>query len=177
MAFPVEVRSLFTSLSASREVSGELVLPDVELGGQVYHFECPVTFRMTLTNAGAGIVGAGTASATIRTPCARCLCDTVLTVETGIDSFYVLPGHDTELPEEQDYELVADDMTVDVEPAVAQSMVVDLPFAPVHDVACKGICPVCGADRNLIDCGCEQVPAPSPFDALRDLDVDGKDDA
>jgi uncharacterized protein len=163
------VRSLFGSLSASREVCGELTLPDVELGAQRFHFEGPVTFRITLTNAGAGIVGEGTATARVCTPCVRCLCDTCLTVETGVESFYVLPGHDTEIPEEQEYELVADNMTVDVEPAVAQSMVVDLPFAPLHDPDCKGICPTCGADRNITECDCAGEARPSPFDVLKDL--------
>lgn len=145
------------------------MLPDIELGEQTYHFEGPVSFSIRLTNAGAGIVGDGTASATIRTPCVRCLCDTCFTYESEVEAFYVLPGHDTEIPEEQEYELIGDNMTVDVEPAIMQSIVVDLPFAPVHDPDCKGICPVCGGDRNVTDCGCGPASAPSPFDVLKDL--------
>jgi uncharacterized protein len=171
MAFPVEVRSLFTSLSSSREVCGAVEVPDVGLGEQVFHFEGPVEFCVTLTNVGAGIVAEGTATAEARTSCARCLCEMTLTVATDVDGFYVLPGHDTEIPEEQEYELVADNMTVDLEPAVAQSLLVDLPFAPVHDEDCKGICPVCGVDRNLVDCDCDLPVPPSPFEALKNLDL------
>lgn len=169
MAYRVEVRTLFSTLSASRTVSGQLELSDVELGEQSYRFAAPVDFEITLTNTGAGIVAEGSASAVVATSCVRCLCDTTLEVTAEVDGFYVLPGRDVDLPDEQEYELVADDMTIDLEPAIAQSVVVELPYAPVHDEACKGICPVCGADRNVNECDCEQPVAASPFDALQDL--------
>jgi len=176
MAYRVEVRSLFESLSASRTVEGELSLPEVELGDQPYRFDGPATFTVTLTNTGAGIVGQGTATARVHTPCVRCLCDTTLAFDAEIEAFYVLPGHDAELPEEQEYELIASDMTVDLEPAIAQALFVELPYAPLHDAECKGICPVCGVDRNLVACSCAASGSPSPFDALKGLhlgDADG----
>lgn len=177
MAYPTEVRSLLGSLSSSRSVSGGIELPDVELGEQIYHFEGPVVFDVTLTNTGAGIVLEGAARATVRTSCVRCLCDTCIPVEAEIEGFYVLPGRDTEIPEEQEYELVHDDMTVDLEPAIEQSVVVELPYAPVHDPDCKGICPVCGTDRNVTECGCEQPSAPSPFDKLKELGLGGEEES
>lgn len=173
MAYPAEVRSLLGSLSSSRSVTGAIDLADVELGEQIYHFEGPATFDVTLTSTGAGFVLEGAARATVRTACVRCLCDTCIALEAEIEGFYVLPGRDTEIPEEQEYELVREDMTVDLEPAISQSIVVELPYAPVHDPDCRGICPVCGSDRNVTDCGCEQPAAPSPFDKLKELDVGG----
>ena len=44
------------------------------------------------------------------------------------------------------------------------ALVVEAPFAPVHAEDCKGICPTCGADRNVEECGCRREPQPSPFD-------------
>jgi uncharacterized protein len=170
MTFPVEVRELFGSLSASRTVSGQIGVPDIELGGQTYHFEAPADFRVTLTNAGAGIVSSGAVTATFCTPCVRCLCDTCVHVEADVEGFYVLPGHDTEIPEEQEYEIIGADMTVDLEPSIAQSLVVELPFAPVHDPDCKGICPLCGGDLNVSPCDCSPPAASSPFDVLKGLD-------
>jgi uncharacterized protein len=81
------------------------------------------------------------------------------------------------MPEEQEVELIADDMTVDLEPAVTQELVVDLPFAPLHDPDCRGICPACGADRNVSECGCVAESAPSPFDVLKDLKVGDEEGA
>lgn len=175
MPYRVEVRTLLSTLSASRTVSGQLELSDVEMGEQTFHFEGPVSFEITLTNAGAGVVASGEVSGTVTTPCVRCLCDTTIDVSAEVDGFYVLPSRATEIPEEQEYELIADDMTVDLEPAVTQSLIVELPYAPVHDEACKGICPVCGVDRNVEECACELPAAPSPFDKLKELQLEGDD--
>jgi uncharacterized protein len=177
MSYRVEVRTLLSTLSASRTVSGQLELSDVEMGEQVFHFEGPVSFEITLTNAGAGVVASGEVTGVASTPCVRCLCDTHLTVTAEVDGFYVLPSRANELPEEQDFELIADDLSVDLEPAVTQSLIVELPYAPVHDEACKGICPVCGADRNVEECACEPASVPSPFDKLKDLRLEGDDKA
>jgi len=173
MPYRTSVRGLFDALASSCTVSGEVEAADVDLGGQAFHFEGPVSFEVTLTNAGTGIVAEGRASARVVTPCSRCLCDARLEVGADVEAFYVLPGHDTDLPEEQEFELIADDQSIDLEPAVTAAIVVDLPFAPLHDEECKGICPVCGADRNTEPCACGQPEAESPFAALRDLHVDG----
>jgi uncharacterized protein len=173
MTYKVEIRSLSESLSSSREIRGDIDAPDVELGQQPYHFDGPIAFDVTLTNTGAGIVASGTARADVVTPCVRCLCDTTIPVEAEIEGFYVHPGHDDEYPEEQEIEYIGDDSTIDLEPAVTQSIVVELPFAPVHDPDCKGICPVCGCDRNVTECACDQAASPSPFDVLRRLDTRG----
>jgi uncharacterized protein len=167
MPYKVEVRSLLDSLASSRAVRGSFDAADVELGEQIYHFDGPISFDVTLTNTGAGVVAAGTASARVATACVRCLCDTCIAVSAEIEGFYVRPGHEAEFPEEQEVELIGDDSAIDLEPAVTQSIVVELPFAPVHDPDCRGICPVCGADRNATACDCEAPRAASPFDALR----------
>jgi uncharacterized protein len=154
-------------------VRGAFEAPDVELGEQVYRFDDPISFEIELTNTGAGIVASGTATARVVTPCVRCLCETCITVEAEIEGFYVRPGHEDEFPEEQEVEFIGDDSTIDLEPAVTQSVVVELPFAPLHDAGCRGICPVCGADRNASACDCGTTRPASPFDVLKGFDPDG----
>lgn len=166
MSYRTTVRGVLDALATSRTVDGEIAAADVDLGGQPYHFERPIRFEVTLTNAGTGIVATGHASASVLTPCSRCLCDAHLDLEVEVDGFYVLPGHDADLPEEQEVELIADDLSIDLEPAVVAAVVVELPYAPLHDESCKGICPVCGADRNIVVCDCAQEAAPSPFAVL-----------
>ncbi|MCA9509591.1 MAG: DUF177 domain-containing protein [Myxococcota bacterium] len=50
----------------------------------------------------------------------------------------------------------------------AEIIALAMPVQPLCDEACKGLCPVCGADRNAGDCGCvvrEDRPR-SPFAML-----------
>jgi uncharacterized metal-binding protein YceD (DUF177 family) len=42
-------------------------------------------------------------------------------------------------------------------------------MVPVHSEECKGLCPVCGEDRNVRECGCKPEGVPgreSPFAVL-----------
>jgi uncharacterized protein len=44
-------------------------------------------------------------------------------------------------------------------------------MVPVHNPECKGLCPVCGTDLNVADCGCKNdlAQALSPFAELKKL--------
>ena len=81
--------------------------------------------------------------------------------------YYREPGtdeHGDELP------CIGDDDTIDIEPLLRESLIVELPFAPLHDPACAGLCARCGADLNEGDCGCADEPdADHPFASLKDL--------
>ncbi len=44
-----------------------------------------------------------------------------------------------------------------------------LPLQPLCAEGCRGLCARCGADRNRVDCGCEELKPPSPFAVLASL--------
>ena len=44
-----------------------------------------------------------------------------------------------------------------------------LPLQPLCGEDCRGLCARCGADRNRVDCGCEELKPPSPFAVLASL--------
>ena len=43
-------------------------------------------------------------------------------------------------------------------PLVAEQVLLELPTHPLCREDCAGLCPTCGADRNLGDCGCRHEP-------------------
>jgi len=50
---------------------------------------------------------------------------------------------------------------IDLDPIVREQIVLALPAYPVCKDACKGLCPVCGANLNERECGCDRhVPDP-----------------
>jgi uncharacterized protein len=50
---------------------------------------------------------------------------------------------------------------IDVDPVVREQVLLALPSYPVCQESCKGLCPVCGANLNERDCGCDRhVPDP-----------------
>jgi uncharacterized protein len=166
MPYPVLIRGVLDALADSVVLSDTLPLEDVHLGSDVFSATAPTSFRVTVTNVGDGLIAVGEVRATLRTTCVRCLCEFEMEVVGEVDGFFVRPEDEASLPDEQDRELIVDER-IDLEPLVAQSLVVALPFAPVHSPECAGICPTCGADRNLADCGCRPEGATSPFAKLK----------
>jgi len=82
--------------------------------------------------------------------------------------FYIQPGQEEELPEEQEYAYV-DDGAVDIADALIAALALELPFAPLHAEDCPGICPRCGVDLVDGQCSCGPDLSGSPFASLAEL--------
>jgi len=50
-----------------------------------------------------------------------------------------------------------------------EQVALELPLQVVCSEACRGLCPVCGKNRNREACSCVQGEAPGPFDILKNL--------
>jgi uncharacterized protein len=64
--------------------------------------------------------------------------------------------------------LVPEDAQIDLEPLLREYAFLEFPISPICKTDCKGLCPVCGEDLNLTDCGHRPEPD-SPFASLKDL--------
>lgn len=66
------------------------------------------------------------------------------------------------------------DETVDLTFPAWEALVLELPMKPVCHERCRGLCPVCGADRNQTTCGCKAEKADPRLLSLRKL-LDAKE--
>jgi uncharacterized protein len=64
--------------------------------------------------------------------------------------------------------LVPENAQIDLESLVREYALLEIPISPVCKLDCKGLCPVCGENLNLTDCG-HRPESDSPFAALKDL--------
>lgn len=82
-------------------------------------------------------------------------------------------------PDEEERELSAEDLgvlyvedgVVDTRPLLIEQLQLAVPMRPLCREECRGLCPVCGADRNLEECDCEVEsvdPRWAALAALRD---------
>ncbi|MDP2992344.1 MAG: DUF177 domain-containing protein, partial [Deltaproteobacteria bacterium] len=62
-----------------------------------------------------------------------------------------------------------DGETVDVAQIAAEQIFLQLPVKPLCHEECKGLCPHCGVNLNLISCDCRSEATSSPFETLRDI--------
>lgn len=65
--------------------------------------------------------------------------------------------------------LVPEDAHIDLAPLVREYALLEVPINPICKPDCKGLCPVCGQDLNLRDCGHRPQERESPFSVLKDL--------
>ena len=58
---------------------------------------------------------------------------------------------------------------VNLEPVLRETLILSLPMAALCQPECKGLCPVCGGNRNERDCGCDVKVVDPRLAALQDL--------
>jgi uncharacterized protein len=58
---------------------------------------------------------------------------------------------------------------IDLEPLMREQIILAVPFAPLCSESCRGLCPVCGIDRNTGTCTCDPAPADPRWSALKNL--------
>ena len=102
----------------------------------------------------------GRVTARVQAECDRCL----KLVELPIDSHFKLEYVTTEdYRAQQAVELTEEDLdlsvfdgeAIDIDELVKEEVLLAVPDQVVCGESCKGICPVCGANKNSVECGCE----------------------
>lgn len=100
--------------------------------------------------------------------CVRCLTPIAETVDVDFQELFAYPG-----TSDFDYQIQGD--RLNLEQVVRDTVVPALPFQPVCQEDCEGLCPVCGA-RLLDDPGHEHEAAVDPrWSALVDLTRESDD--
>lgn len=111
-----------------------------------------------------GIVVDGGVRVDFRGDCRRCL-----TLLTGTVTIEVHELYQVNLTDPDAFPIENDQ--IDLGAMVRESVLLDLPDSPVCRPDCAGLCPVCGIDRNVSECGCT-VSSPDPrwagLEAIRD---------
>lgn len=108
----------------------------------------PVELDLRLEAVMEGVLVSGQARVTLTGECARCLEPIEGDLEVELQELYVYPESDAE----EDEASRMDGELLDLEPVLRDSVVLALPFQPVCQPDCPGLCPECGV-RLLDDPG------------------------
>ena len=92
--------------------------------------------------------------------CDRCLKPITLPVTNQFSLEYVTTEdyqalQAVELLEEDLALSVFDGEGIDIDEVVREQLLLAVPSHVLCGEDCKGLCPICGADKNLVDCGCK----------------------
>ena len=151
--FTVEIGELRRSPGMRRHVHLEGSLSDLAVSGSAVPEGAAIAVDGLLESVHDGILLTGTVRAPWSGPCRRCLKEARGEVVVAVRELCVEHGD-----EETTYHLQGDQL--DLGPIVHDACILELPLAPLCGEGCLGICPECGADRNVEPCSC--APAPDP---------------
>lgn len=166
--FNVDVSELLDSSGGQLEIDGEYPLPTLVVGDESFDLGAPANVSVSVTFAGSGLIVSGSVSAEVMASCARCLRDFQTTITGEVEGFY-LPYGAKSSDDDEAGQVTADNF-IDLAPAILAALVIEAPFAPLHDPKCAGLCPTCGSDLNEGPCGCGEVAdASHPFAALEGM--------
>jgi uncharacterized protein len=104
----------------------------------------PVELDLRLEAVMEGVLVTGTARAAPEGECARCLEPISDEIEVRFQELFVYDDRGVDPDEELEVSTLQDDL-VDLEPLLRDAVVLALPFQPLCQDDCPGLCPECGA--------------------------------
>ena len=111
---------------------------------------------------------------TLQLGCSRCLEPFDIPVDAAFDALF-LPaaanagGDEQEVADEDLGVSFYKDETLDLGELMREQFYLVLPMKPLCQPDCKGLCPVCGINRNRETCTCQAEWTDPRFDALKRL--------
>jgi uncharacterized protein len=106
--------------------------------------------------------------------CNRCLEPARFPIDSSFDLFY----RPAESPEEEEEVEISEGEAeiafyegagIDLKDVLREHILLSMPMQHVCRADCQGICPVCGQNRNLINCECEAKLVDERWSALKKL--------
>jgi uncharacterized protein len=128
--------------------------------------------NLRLERDGADVFVTGEAHAAVSQACGRCLEPSPAQVAVTLDVRLVprpATADNVELaPDDLDVDFYDRD-EVDIGALIEAETTLALPMKPLCREGCRGLCRVCGGNRNVVQCECQERPPDPRLAALKDL--------
>ena len=146
----INVAEIKKRLVGSKEFSYELTPDELGITEADLKITAPVVLKGMVENAGDVILLKAEAATEIERTCGRCL----KVYTAGAENI------------ENDAFIYESDL-LDITEPVRESLLLAVPLQALCREDCRGLCPVCGADRNEGDCGCDTTSVDPRLAALK----------
>ena len=127
---------------------------EYDLNYDVYKVDTPVKLKMFVYVADGKLIAKGSIGCEVVSECVRCLAPVRMSV--NIQDYYGTWD-------------IQDAHTIDLTEQLREDIILNFPVKPLCVDTCKGLCSVCGGNRNKRVCSCAQEAGNNPFDVLNTL--------
>jgi uncharacterized protein len=165
---------LFQLSEPDFEFAFELPAADINLEEEAVQLEKPVKIAGNLRKGIAHVDINGTIAGEIEVECTRCLSPTKTPIDFPFKAVYVTEENYTTDPEAElrgeDLDVaIFDGEKIDLADLAREQILLNLPARFLCSPDCKGLCAKCGANKNTVNCICEENEIDPRWQALRDL--------
>ena len=142
-----------------------------------FDFETPLQSDVRISKVGQTVLVKGKVQTNLRLQCVRCLKEFSYPLSSTFE-LILHPlkegglGEETELSEEDLESGFFEEGEIHLSEIACEQILLEIPYQPICDEGCKGLCPVCGTDLNLSSCECGKGGFESGFSVLRKLKLD-----
>ena len=142
-----------------------------------FDFETPLQSEVKIQKAGQSVLITGRIQTNLRLQCVRCLKEFTYPLSNEFD----LTFHPSkEAPSEEETELGREEMEssffeggeIHLSEIACEQVFLEIPYQPLCQEGCRGLCSICGKDLNLSSCECVKEEFPTGFSALKKLKLD-----
>ncbi len=124
-------------------VDKKVAMEGVEIGDRTIELPEPIDLTLQVTNSGEEYLVTGKLKGNIFIECSRCLENFLYPMDIDFFAEFL---HD---------ELVNDNQ-IDLTESIYEHLLLELPIKTICKEDCKGLCPQCGQNLNLRECGCDR---------------------
>ena len=134
----------------------------------------PTEVRGRIRRKGDEVELLGSLTTTLETACARCLKPVAIPFSANFDERF---ARSVNWGGEEQHELTREDLNlsifdgtgIDLDQLVREQVLLAKPAQTLCREDCRGLCPLCGADRNTAACNCDSQQVDSRWEKLKDL--------
>jgi uncharacterized protein len=152
---------LHEDVGTSHEFSFDL--PQVKVGEDLELRQ--LAGALSIGRTAQGLLLTGEFSGTTELTCVRCLRPFDQTLNWKLTEVFALSAKTVS----ESGLIVPEDAQIDLQPILRDYALLEVPIKTLCREDCRGLCPVCGQDLNVMDCGHRPASGDSPFAALEDL--------
>lgn len=161
----LDVSRALANPGQSYPFEGTAELPEMDVLDDVIRFE-GIRVKGTFTGSGESVSVLGEITARVNAHCARCMAEVSQMITVPVNEVF------TKTPDPNDPDLYPlNGHTVEFSELVKDALLLEMPMRFVCGEDCKGLCPVCGVNRNVQRCTCQEggTGMPNPFSALSEM--------
>ncbi len=164
----IDVSQILAEAGGVIRLDTPLDLPAVEFMGERYSFTAPAKIKGEIFNNSKALELKAEAQLEFTARCSRCL-EPVTVKQTVPINEAIVRGSEDELLSDDDDVIVMEGTAFELEDIVVSSFIMNVSGAYLCSDDCKGLCPKCGKNLNLGDCGCENTDIDPRWSGLVDI--------